>query len=326
MIELNRKLRHITEKILFSEADFGKQFSACNELYRFFSELTEIEHSSANAEDAIQTKLEGGKAISPKEAAHCVLDFARTTQFLRGIYAAIIELQKRFSTETLEILYAGCGPYAALIAPLLTLFQPKDLRLTLIDIHQRSIAGVEKIISELKFEDFIAEILCADAITYQDDTKPHLIICESMQNALQKEPQFALTLNLAPQLIENGIFIPQKISVQACLANSSKEFSTEGEERERIYLGEIFNLEAEKLIAVDKAQEKIIEIPQTNIENADFMLLTKVEIFDRFGLNDYDSGISYPLTLKELKNLSIGNRIAFKYIFDSNPRFEYRIL
>ena len=147
-----------------------------------------------------------------------------------------------------------------------------------------------------------------------------------MQNTLQKEPQFALTLNLAPQLIENGIFIPQKIFVQACLANSSKEFSTEGEERDRIYLGEIFNLEAENLIAVDKAQEKIIEIPQTDLENADFMLLTKVEIFDRFELDDYDSGISYPLTLKELKNLSIGNRIAFKYNSDSNPRFEYRLL
>jgi len=326
MLDLNRKLEQITKEILFSEADFGKQFSACNELYRFFSELTAIEHSSANPEDAIQTKLAGGKAISPKEAAHCVLDFARTTQFLRGIYAAIIELQKRFSTESLEILYAGCGPYGALITPLLTLFQSNNLRVTLIDIHERSIAGVTKIISELKFEAFIAEIHCADAITFQHDKKPHLIICESMQNALQKEPQVALTSNLAPQLIENGIFIPQKISVQACLANTSKEFSTEGEKRERTYFGEIFNLEAEKLIAVDKAQEKIIEIPQTDLENADFMLLTKVEIFDRFGLDDYDSGISYPLTLRDLQNLSSGSRIAFKYISDTNPRFEYRLL
>ena len=331
MHEAKQKLKQITEEILFSRNDFGKQYSACNELYKFFVGLTGVSHSSENADDAGQTILPSGKAISPKEAAHCVLDFARTTQFLRGIHAAILELKKRFPHKKLEILYAGCGPFAALMVPLLTQFTTEDFSLTLIDFHQRSIDAARKIFAELSLENFVANFVRTDASNYKHKEKLHLVICETMQNAMKKEPQSAITLNLAPQLAENGIFVPQKISVEVCLANLSKEFAADGAEKERIYLGEILKLEAEKIRQSSTQNFRFpaitLEIPpmivEKNVEKPNFMLLTKVLIFGGFKLSERDSAITYPQILNDLRDFSDNNRIEFTYILDKNPRFKY---
>jgi hypothetical protein len=322
-----QELQKLAAGILSSENDFGRQFAACRELYDFFSKLSGVSISSENADDAAQTILAGGKAISPKDAAHCVLDFARTTQFLRGVRAALLELKKRFPSEKIEILYAGCGPFAPLIVPLLTFFEPDELSLTLIDFHERSIASVKNIFRELELEKFDARFVQADAASYKHPRELHLVICETMQMALKKEPQVALTLNLAPQLAEKGIFVPQKITVEACLGNSSNNAK-----EEKINLGRIFELDAEKIrqsaSEIFDFPSVTINIPHENAEKAekmDFMLLTTVSIFGGFELRERDSGITYPVILRDLRGLS-GKRVEFNYIQDKNPRFEYRLV
>ena len=63
--------------------------------------------------------LKDGVAISPAAAAHCVNDTQRSVVFIRAAYAAIKAAQARFAQEPVEILYAGCGPFATLLLPLL---------------------------------------------------------------------------------------------------------------------------------------------------------------------------------------------------------------
>lgn len=327
MTEARARLKKISAGILFSGEDFGRIYSACQELYDFFSELTGIDDSSADARDQAETITANGKAISPLDAARCVLDIARTTKFLRGVDAAIVELKKRFPDERIEILYAGCGPFAPLIVPLLDRFTPDEIGVTLLDYHERSLEAAEIIFQKLQLKNFVADFVRADASRYKHNGKLHLIISETMQRALKKEPQAAVMLNLAPQVAENGFFIPQKISIEACLGVSKREFAFDKSLRERIYLGGILELDAEKIRRnPSKEFSKVtLEIPPNEKKGSCFMLLTKIVVFDSLALDDYDSAITYPAVLRDLGEPAAGNHIEFLYVADEKPRFQYRL-
>ena len=56
----------------------------------------------------------GGLAVSISTAAECLFDIARTSAFAKGLLSAI-KGYKRTGDQPLQILYAGCGPYALYI-------------------------------------------------------------------------------------------------------------------------------------------------------------------------------------------------------------------
>ena len=80
----------------------------------------------------------------------------------------------------------------------------------------------------------------------------HILVIEAMQKALEKEPQVALTLNLARRLPDGGVLIPERIRLAACLADLGREFSLDPADHEgsvpteharrRIDLGTILDL------------------------------------------------------------------------------------
>ena len=321
-------LTQIIEVLLSPAENSGRLRTRQTNTTNFFPEITDISDNSVFTEDDIETILSNGKAISPKDAARCVLDYRRTSGFLCGIYAAILEAKKRFPDEKIEILYAGCGPFAALAVPFCLKFSAEEIGFSLIDIHERSLDSAAKIFQKLEAENFINEYIQADASIFraENDKKFHIIITETMQKTLEKEPQAAITLNLAKQLRENGIFIPQKITIEACLANLQKEFALDTP-KERIFLGDIFELSAEN--SIDKNSlflPKTVEI-SSNISNPmNLILLTKIEIFDSIKLDDYNSGITYPTILHDFKNIKAGQKIEFQYISGENPHFEHRLI
>lgn len=325
-------LSQITEELLFLNDNHGRLRTSADQYYRILSQTTGISDESSFYEDEIETYLADGKAISPKNAARCVLDYRRTSLFLRGIYAAINEAQKRFPGKKIEILYAGCGPFAALAVPFCLKFSSEEICFTLIDIHRRSLDSAAKIFQKYGFENFISDYIQSDAAFFRtgNDKKFHIIVTETMQKTLEKEPQVAITLNLADQLYENGIFIPQKITVEACLANFQKEFvfdSDKQPERERIKLGKIFELTSESFAEKENLfSPKTLEIPAHPLSLSSFMLLTKIEIFDSFKLDDYNSGLTYPTILHEIGELKAGQKIRFQYITGKNPHFEFRLI
>lgn len=320
----NKTLYSLAQTILTENSHPGKLRSACYELYDFFCEIAEFDDSEEDPNIQNGTILSSGKAISPVNAARCLWDFQRTSQFLRGVLAAIIELKKRFSNDQIEIVYAGCGPFAPLITLLLSKFSPEELNLTLLDYHQYSITTVKKIFQKLDYDKFNAEFIQTDATTYLHPRKLHLVVSETMQNSLVNETQTAITLNLAPQLCENGVFVPQSIYVELCLANFGKEFG----ERERINIGKILELDAEKNRQKPETRflPVLLEIPiEAKNKDLQMMLLTKIQIFDSFKLDDYDSAISYPKLLRPNPNIENETQIEFSYILDKNPHFEYKI-
>ncbi len=331
-------LSKATQTILDPESFPGDLLGAVRDLQREFAQLTGVHDTSQDPADRNAITLESGTAISPQDAARCILDFARTTTFLRGIREAIAEARTRFGDEKIEVLYAGCGPYAPLALPLFTVTESSQVGFTLLDIHERSLDAARVLVEHYGLDAHVTKFLCADATQVKLERSPHVIINETMQRGLSKEPQLAVTANLAPQLVENGILIPERIRVDLCVADVDSEFSavpaSEGaddETRARVALATLLDLSRTSVGSI-MASAKGSSLPITTVtvpalpvdHEWNAMLCTEVVVFNGQILGDYDSGVTYPTILHDLGLLRGGEEFELEYQLGSNPGFTAR--
>lgn len=349
---LQKRLSGIRDVIIDTDSPPSVLLNACHDLYKFFGDITGVDEDSKYAGDQKDIFLDSGKALAPIDAARCVNDIARTSNYLRGLQQGITEVIKRFE-QPVNVLYAGCGPYATLVVPLMTCFSPSSVKFTLMDINQRSLDTAKLLIKKLGLEDYVEDYLLCDAVTYEhpENSPIHLVVTETMQRAFDKEPQVALTLNLARQLAQGGLFIPERIVIDACLTHLGSELALypEGSEipeenlkkpsrnRRRLHLESLLNLTAESAVKlVTKVKQDSngrpvfppvkVNVPEDIDDSFDaIMLLTHISVFGSHQLNDYDSGLTMPLILHELGRPQSGSRIEFSYILGEMPGFEWQV-
>lgn len=337
------RLRAIADTLLDASAPPDQTLAASRALTDLFADLDGFDAKQADTDykNRLDTYTAHGKAISPVNAARCVWEHLRTSRFLQGTHAAIREARRRFPGQPVEMLYAGTGPYATLALPLLPLFFPEDLRLTLLDIHPHCLDSVARLLDGFGLNGFVREFVVADAARYRhpSDRPLHVVVSETMQKSLIKEPQAAITLNLAPQLAPGGLLVPERIEVRACLADPRREIPTMDAagnfpERARVDLGKVFELSLEAARAWAKPDLADVAMPPARVavpaprpEDATrFMLLTHIATFGDIALGDYDCSLTCPVEIRELRDPAPGLEVELRYRMDASPGFEHRVL
>lgn len=254
--------------------------------------------------------LDSGVAISPQAAAHCVADYRRSVVYIRGVHAALQALQGRFTAQPLQILYAGCGPYATLLLPLLHRFEPCSLQVVLLDIHPQSLASVARLIDACGLDAHSLSLVQANACDYQPAAPLHLLMVEAMQKALEQEPQVAITRRLAPLLVAGGVLVPEAIEVELVLGSGARQHS----------LGPVLSLGA----AVNLAPVRVHIPALAALPELSASLLTRIQVYGEHRLAPGEAEITLPRPFPELASPRAGDSWEIEYRLGSYPWFEAR--
>ncbi len=332
MEEMILSLKKITLNILNSTKETSKK--AIHDLFEFYKQFP---IASNNLNDV---QLSHGLALCERYAAECILDYKRTSSFIKGVYQAINDLLINRKGENVHILYAGCGPYAPLLIPVLDLVRNDQLCVSFIDINKSSIYGLKRIIKTLALQKMVEHIVVADAIKYQHPTKLDLIVTETMFKALTREPQVAITQNLIPQLKQDGILIPQEVSIKLgysvqrnepvleCKANI---YETKGDlSFKSNYSRDIFKIEKEMNYA--KRDDDIffdsgwINVKNPEKEPTDLCVFTELKVYKEETIVKAESLITNPFCVGSLSNLKEEKSFKLMYIIDKEPKWlvEYK--
>lgn len=332
-----KRLRELSSMIIFEDEASPSSFTLIDELFRLFTDASGCNYEDEALRRNIQ--LPEGRAIGTSWAGLCVKEIFRTQRFLQGIYQAILSAKEIFPEEPLQILYAGTGPFATLAIPFTTLFQPEELQFTFLEINPESYHMQHKVIEFFDCAAYIAASELCDATKYcpPSGKRFHIIISETMQQALVKEPQVSITLNLLPFLAEEGILIPENIHVDCVVMNMKKQ-----QERllypncaEEYYenLGTAFELNnnINNELPSDTPFQKInfpvryFQLPDhLELNYSKVYLVTKITVFRDIFLTDNQCSLTLPYRLKFTNDqLTPGKCFGLQYIISDNPHYTY---
>lgn len=366
-VTLSNNFQALTENILHhpTQKVYKETQRQLNKLYESVQGVFDY----ANVPEQLQKQRFIGKtgaAISPLHALHTVKDVFRVSAFIRATHAAITDLTKKFD-EKIHIVYPACGPLAPLLLPLLMHykqtgeFQADDFHITFIDIQEGAVIALKEILMVAGLEHFVKDVLFMDAVDYQ--TRPHedihLVLLEAMQHGFTREGQLAISHHFASLLHKDGLFLPEKVSVSAFLADPEIEFIQRGKHAEegqlllsdksycgeRYELGDILTITLASLrdmqfIAVDQYTRLLecetVKIPDVNPERKQHLMLfrAEMEIYAGEKISEYESGISHPLpdrsicinfTPRDLQDddlvIHSGDSVQFYYRLNGEPGF-----
>jgi hypothetical protein len=334
-VETRKRLQTAVDTMLNKDSEFWQLSRAIKELRVLFLALSPILAPENKEMLSGATQLPSGLAIAPDFAATVLIDTKRTVTFLRGVKEAIDDCLKNFANRPIHLLYAGCGPYATLVFPLLHFFSPDQLKVTLLDIHQLSLDSADTIARKIGVVDFIDALICCDASRYlhPKDDPIHMVVTETMAQLLYKEPQVSITLNLAPQMAADGIFIPEEVIISLRAINTANDYLRQTNRlpekgKVELHLRDIFildknclNLVATESSGVQICLEDILisEIPE---QFDQLKLFTEIKVYNNHFLKAYESGLTSPLDFK-IDEVKEGDSISFMYHISHVPELKY---
>ncbi len=324
------KLRQIAKVFMADKTDYQLLSDAIKRYEALLLELSEMDMEDEGLKEDLH--FVNGKAIGTTWAALCVQDMIRTKKFVKGIFEAIKHLKNR-QVQPIHILYAGSGPFATLILPVLAVYSEQEIQVTLIEINQRSYESVKRVLRRLNFTGFVRDIINEDATTYQieNGVEVHIVLSETMQNALQGEQQVPIMINLVQQIKNEVILIPEKIVLSLGVRESNIAADGEIIHSASQKIAEVFELSEEQIRAskVDDLREvqfpeMTIMIPKGLVQSfGQIAIFTEIQVFEDTWIMSNESGLTIPLVLADVTRLNLQElSVLLQYKISANPGFE----
>lgn len=333
------ELVFIVRSIIESNSE-SDQIAAAKNLSLFYKRAVTVQE---NLSKSNETVVNGGIALSSFDAGSCVDDYLRTVLFIKGIYKALTKLYTDFPEKSINILYAGCGPYATLLLPLLPLFDNNRINAILLDINETSLDSVHNLISIIGLEEYKLQLTEADATTYRkpENFSIDLALSETMHYALTREPQVAIMKNIIAQMPAHAILIPQEINIDLAytffakepfindVLNKVKDHNELQPYTYSIHLGRLFTISKEHLNVQlknsSKFESNFYNLPDDFSNHPDLCIFTELVIFDDIELKTAASYITNPYCVTSLYNLTDYAAIQLVYDISEIPQWTYKL-
>ncbi|TNE67505.1 MAG: hypothetical protein EP344_01995 [Bacteroidetes bacterium] len=326
---LQPELRRICAALLGDEEGYDVLYESANAYYQLLFSLHAMDDlGGVHAWEGLM--LPTGKAISPDEAARCIQDFWRTKKFIKGFFKAVLAAREKFPGTPLQVLYAGTGPFATLALPITTVFSPDEVQFTLLEVQPESYQMLQHTIDSFDLQAYVRELWLGDATTYHPGPPMqfHIILTETMAQALDREPQVAITRHLLPFLHPEGYLVPEAIIVRAGLINLSRAFSSRMEPEPPS--PDTYLLELDEVFRVDRNlpdagafPEVTIDIPMDQVRDyPELHLLTSVHVFGSEHMKYWQSSLTTPKQIKHHPFDRSGvQQCSIRYVVAEHPGF-----
>jgi len=317
-----QQLKSLSVKLLNKEiVDLDAQ-EIINEINSCFQNLTGIYGKDVDLEHLACLPGETGQALSLNHAAECLLDYKRTTKFLRGFVQSIKDKQKEFPQETIHIFYAGCGPFAPFVTMVAPLFQSEEVQFSLLEINPKSLDTAKELIQKLDLENYVQEYHLADAITFKipNPEKYHILFSETLDALLHRECYVPILWNLLPQVSKETTIVPENVVIKL-------NFKVNDEET---FGATVFD--TRKVLASTKKRNSLPEqflSTFVSLKNADqyysIVLDTEVQIYKDFVLTRSESSLTLALEIPIHKPI-IDKGVEFTYYLKPQPSLQFKML
>jgi hypothetical protein len=314
-------LSNLTQKLLCSPLNYEVVKTAAKELLQFYYTQTNFEETNINNE---HIETEKGLAVSPYSAAFCVVDFLRTRNFILAIKMAVEDRLLQEPTKAVVICYAGTGPFASLVIPLTTIFNPNQIQFLFLDINEISINYLKNLIKNIAINDYVKDIIKADATEYVLPISIDILLSETMKPGLDKEPQVSIIANLINQSTTLPILIPQNIEVSLAFSKMDGEC---GIVNKKITSLLNFNDSIAKGLSLKKElifTEGIdVELTEPQQGFGKLVLQTDIQLYKNIGLAFNESSLTINHSIMNTNELIYPYKFNVKYVIDKKPGFVF---
>lgn len=323
------RLRAIAHAILAAGPDLRAAVAPVQDLRLLAERLSAMEMSVPGNLGDGASWLPSGLALSPVNAALCAREYLRSAAFIQGASRAMEQAARRCGGRPIRVLYAGCGPFAFLLLPMLALWPPARARFTMLDVHGEALAPARRLVAALGLDAAVTSWVQADATTVRldPDALPDVIVSETMSAALKREPQVAITRNLLAQA-PGALMVPASVRVD-CMLSERPDASRAW--RDTMRLGQVFVLDAAAASGWDAGVDgtlpaATITLPDQVAPHATLRLFTDITVFDGVHLTQGDCSLNMPRYLPGKPLFAAGQKVRFHYRLDADPGIDYSLL